>query len=71
MGCRASVVEGGKNARWATFFDQIADDLVVEVLDRSPLDLLSNVFLLLSLESEFDKDLLQLLVDIVDAELFE
>ena len=71
MGCRAGVIEGGKNTRWATFFDQVAHDLVVEVLDRIPLDLLPNVLLLLGLEGEFDKDLLQLLVDVVNAELFE
>jgi len=58
MGCRAGVIEGGKNTGWATFFDQVTHDLVVEVLDRSPLDLLPNVFLLLSFEGEFDKYLL-------------
>ena len=71
MGCRAGVVKGSENTRWATFFDQVAHDLVVEVLDRGPLDLLPNVFLLLGLEGQFDEDLLQFLVDIVDAELFE
>ena len=58
MGCRAGVVEGGKNARRTTFFDQVAHDLVVEVLDWIPLDLFPNVLLLFSLESEFDEDLL-------------
>jgi hypothetical protein len=58
MGCRAGVVESGENTRWATFFDQVAHDLVVEVLDRSPLDLLPDVFLLFSLEGELDEDLL-------------
>ena len=65
------VVESGENTRWATFFDQVAHDLVVEVLDRSPLDLLPDIFLLFSLEGQFDEDLLQLLVDIVNAQLFE
>ena len=55
---RTGVVESGENPRWATLFDQVAHDLVVEVLDRSPLDLLPDVFLLFSLEGEFDEDLL-------------
>ena len=71
MGRRAGIVEGGKNPRWATFFDQVAYDLIVEILNRSPLDFLPNVFFLFSLEGEFDEDLLQLLVDVIDAELFE
>ena len=58
MGRRAGIVEGGENSRWTTLFDQVAHDLVVEVLDRSPLDLLPDVFLLFSLEGEFDEDLL-------------
>ena len=33
-------------------------NLVVEVIDGGPLDLLSNVLLLLGLESELDEDLL-------------
>ena len=40
-------------------------------LDGRPLDLLSDVLLLLGLERELDEDLLQLLVDVVDAELLE
>ena len=58
MGCRACVVEGCENTRRTTFFDQVAHDLVVEVLDWIPLDLLPNVLLLFSLESEFDENLL-------------
>lgn len=42
---------------------------VGRTLDGRPLDLLAHVFLLLGLERQFDKDLLQLFVDIVDAEL--
>ena len=67
----ACVVEGGKNAWRATFFDEVTDDLVVEVLDRRPFDLFPDVFLLFCLECELDEDLLQLLVDVVDAELLE
>ena len=40
-------------------------------LDGRPLDLLSDVLLLLGLEREIDEDLLQILVDVVDAELRE
>ena len=58
MGRRAGVVESGENTRRATFFDQVAHDLIVEVLDWSPLNLLPDVFLLFSLEGEFDENLL-------------
>ena len=58
MGCRAGVVEGCKNARWTAFFDQVAYDLVVEILDRGPLNFFPNVFLLFGFESELDEDLL-------------
>lgn len=58
MGCCAGVVEGCENPRWATFFDQVAHDLVVEILDRGPLNLFPNVFLLFGLEGELDEDLL-------------
>lgn len=40
-------------------------------LDWSPLDLLSDVFFLLRFEGELDKDLLQFLIDIVDAQLLK
>lgn len=39
--------------------------------DRRPLDLFPHILLLLRLESELNKDLLQLLVDVVDTQLFE
>jgi len=58
MGRRAGVVESGENTRRTTFFDQVAHNLIVEVLDWSPLNLLPDVFLLFSLEGEFDEDLL-------------
>lgn len=67
----AGVVEGSKDAWRALLLDQVAYDLVVEVLDRRPLDLLAHVLLLLRLERELNKDLLELFVDIVDAELLE
>lgn len=62
----ASVVESGKDTGWTTFLDEVAYDLVVEVVDRCPLDLLANVFFLLGLEGELNEDLLELLVDVVD-----
>ena len=65
------IIKGRKNTRRSLFFDEVADDLVVEVLDGRPLDLLADVLLLLSLEGELDEDLLELLVDVVDAELLE
>lgn len=68
--CR-SVVQGSKYSRRATLLDEIADDLVVEVFDFRPLNLLTNIFLLLGLESQLNENLLQLFVDIIDAELFE
>jgi hypothetical protein len=40
-------------------------------LDGSPLDLLADVLLLLGLEGELDEDLLELLVDVVDAQLLK
>jgi hypothetical protein len=52
---------------WATAF-QFACPLT---LDWGPLDLLAHIFLLLRLERELDEDLLQFLVDVVDAQLLE
>lgn len=66
-----SVVESGEDARRPLLFNEVAHNLVIEVLDGRPLDLLPNVLFLLGLESKFNEDLLQLLVDVVDAELFE
>jgi len=58
MGRRAGVVESGENTRWTPFFNQVAHNLIVEVLDRSPLNLFPDVFLLFSFEGEFNEDLL-------------
>ena len=71
MCSRTSVVECSKDARWAALLYEVAHDLVVEVLDRCPLDLLADVLLLLALQGKLDEDLLQLLIDIVDAKLLE
>ncbi len=71
VGGGTGIVEGRKDAWRTLLFDEVTDDLVVEVLDGSPLDLLVGVLLLFLLEGELDEDLLKLLVDVVDAELFE
>lgn len=51
--------------------DQIDDDFVVEVVNVLPLDALSLVLLLLLLENQFNEQLLQLLVTVVDAQLLK
>ena len=71
MCSRTSIVQCRKNARRSTLLDEIAHDLVVEIFDRCPFDLLPDIFLLLRLQSKFDENLLQLLVDVVDTELLE
>ena len=67
----AGIIEGSKNARRSLLLDQVADNLVVEELDRCPFDLFPIVLFLFPLQCQLDEDLLQLLVDVVDAELFE
>ena len=71
MGSSAGVVQGSEDSWRATLFNKVAHDLVVEVLDRRPLDLLPNVLLLFGLERELNEDLLQFLVDVIDAQLLE
>lgn len=51
--------------------DQIADDHVIEIIDRLPFDVLELVFFLLGFQCELDEELLQFFVAIVDVELFE
>ena len=50
---------------------QLTDDNIVEVLYVLPLDALPLVLLLLLLQHQLNEQLLQLLITIVDAELFE
>lgn len=70
--CRgARIVEGRKDAWWASFLNQVTDNLVVEVLDRRPFDLFSDILFLLRLERQLDENLLQFLIDVVDAKLFK
>ena len=67
----ARVVQRREDTRGTALLDEVAHDLVVEVLDGIPLDLFPNILFLLGLEGELDEDLLQLLVDVVDAQLLE
>ncbi len=68
---RTGVVECGEDTWRTTFFDEITNDLVVEVLDWCPLYLFPDVLLLFGLEGELNEDLLKLLVDVVDTELLK
>ena len=52
-------------------FDQVANGAIVEVLDRRPCDAFALVLFLFLLENHFNKQLLQLLITVVDAKLFE
>ena len=56
--CGTSIIKRSENAGRAAFLDKVAHNLVIEVLDGRPLDLLADVLLLLRLESELDEDLL-------------
>jgi hypothetical protein len=84
VGRRGGVVECGEDTSGPLALDQLAHDGIVKdymvskdlidvtlTFDRRPLDLLPDVFLLLRLEGELDEDLLELLVDVVDAELLK
>ncbi|SRR6266702_2296924 len=68
---RCGIVQSSENPRRAALLNKVADDLVIEVFDLCPLDLLTDIFFLFSLQSQLDEDLLQLFVDVVDAELLE
>jgi hypothetical protein len=50
---------------------QLANNVVVEVLDGRPFDAFTHVLFLFALQGQFDEHLLQLLVTQVDAELLE
>ena len=71
MSSSTSIIERSKDSRRSTFFNKIAYNLVIEVLDRSPLNLLANIFFLFGLQGQLYEDLLKLLVDVVDTQLFE
>ena len=71
MGSGAGVVQRRENARRSTFLNKVAHNFVIEVFDRRPINLLSNILLLLGLERKLNENLLQLLVDVIDAELLK
>ena len=52
-------------------FNQVHDDLVVEVLDVLPLDALSLVLFLFLFQHQLNEELLKLFITVVDAELFK
>ncbi len=53
------------------WFNQIAADLIIKILNRFPLDALLLVLVLLGAQRQIDEDLLELLVHKVDAELLK
>lgn len=71
MGCCASVVQGRKDSRRSALFNEITHNFVVEVFDRCPLNLFADIFFLLRLQCELDENLLELLVDVVNAKLLK
>lgn len=48
----ADVVEDGQHSRRSTAFDQLADDLVVEVVDGRPFNTFLHIFFLLCYTEE-------------------
>jgi hypothetical protein len=58
VGSGDGIVESGKDTGRSLFFDEIADDFVVKVVDWCPFDLFSSVLFLFRLESELDENLL-------------
>ena len=67
----ADIIQNREDARGRLSLDQLAHSQVVEEVNLLPLDPLLLILLLLRLQSQFNEDLLQFLVDKVDAELFE
>ena len=66
----AGLVEHREDS-FALLFHQIYDDAIVEVVNVFPGDAFFLVLLLFLLQNQLDEDLLQFLVAVVDAELFE
>ena len=71
MGRRTGIVQRRKHSRRLLVLNQRAHNLVVEIFDRCPLDLFARVLLLFCFQRELNEDLLQLFVDVVDAELLK
>lgn len=70
LGQQTSLVQQGNDAH-GLLLDQLANNVVVEVLDGGPFDAFAHVLFLLALEGQLNEHLLQLLVTQVDAELLE
>ena len=71
MSCHNRIVQRRENAWRALGLNQVTHNLVVEVLDRRPLNLLLRILFLLFFERQLNKDLLQLFIDIIDAQLLK
>ena len=52
-------------------FDQITTNFVVKVFNRLPRDVFSSILFLFCFKCQLNEDLLQLLIDVVDTQLFE
>lgn len=50
-------------------FDQVANDLIIKILNVGPSDAFSLIFLLFLFQHKFDEKLLQFFVAVVDAEI--
>jgi len=71
VGSCTGVIHNRKNSRGFFLFDEVANDFIIKEIDWGPFDLFPNVFFLLLLERQLNKNLLEFLVHIVDAELLK
>lgn len=60
VGCCTGIIERSKDARGTFLFDQVADNLVIKVLNWGPFDPLSRIFLLFRFKCELNEDLLRI-----------
>ena len=52
-------------------FNQVADDFVIKVCNRFPLNAFSEIFLLFRPKCQFNEKLLQFLITVIDVQLFK
>lgn len=71
MGRSSRIIEGCEDTGRTSFLNEIAHDLVVEVLDRCPLNLFAHVFFLLRFQRQLNEDLLEFFINVVDAKLLK
>jgi len=71
LGEVASIIQDGKQTNWLLRFNQITANLVVEELNILPLNAFGVVLFLFCLQGELDENLLESLVYVIDAQLFE